>query len=322
METYNKTNDEIEVLEKLKFRLSRQLRMENAALLASNFCASNTDKLKNEIQSLLEEYGRKMASDILHDALVEAVYCKKPSQLVVLLESLYNDDELKTFEIMLELQIEIFYISQQILTDKDYHLEIALVLHTSQEDKNYGSISLNVKKHIDNIIAKLPNNLKYLFFNSHFCLMNNEYSEYLYTAVNARNLDSSSRYIWTWYDNLSIDTTGHVKAKRFGITEIHGERVLLVQLQGLVANIPFFMKEDSKLVAGWDLNGDPQNNIWTVEFLNNDLVALYQSDYIMCSTDDKSDRYRRKVRGYNSEKYNYTSKECQWYLGTCVRTKL
>uniref|UniRef100_A0A1I8NW19 Uncharacterized protein n=1 Tax=Stomoxys calcitrans TaxID=35570 RepID=A0A1I8NW19_STOCA len=322
---YTKTVQEIKTLEKLRLSLVKELRKLNTHQLANSLCIDgSTDIIQvqtNSSYSFLEGYEFQLVNGILSDALQEALYCKTPTQLVDAVLNLYDEGNSKSFEVLLKAQIQLFHIANDMPAakrGKDFYGKFAYNLQKLKQMQNFKDLSANLKQDIDDVVNRLPNNLQYLFFHSHFCLMNDKYQEYMYTAMDAKNLDSVSRYIWAWYQRWSIDETGHIKAK---IHENHKAKDFgfLAQLWGIKYDVSFYMKPDSKLVAAWELKSEPENFNWNIHFVDDDRVVLSQGDYVVCSTDDKRDSERRQVRGYKSVRYTAESKECQWLLGKCSR---
>ncbi|XP_073820135.1 uncharacterized protein [Musca autumnalis] len=322
---YEKVQRELEILTMLKNRLARRLRTDNAQLLASTLCSGDTNSIKREIQmhidSMLERYEPKLIDDIMHEAMLEVYECKKPSQMLNLLSAIYRGNDQKSFELMLQFQLKFFHntIKRQLETDKEFQLAFAKNLLKIRQLPFYGTISAKLRQQIDSAIAKLSSNLQYLIFQPHFCLMNSKYSEYIYTAMGQRNLNSVSRYIWLWHDKLSIDNTGHIKAIPQDLNSTDSNE-LLVQLKGITYDVTYYMRPEDKMIAGWEQQpAEPMNSFWNIEVIDNDRVVFYQGDYIMCSTDEKYNGERRTVRGYQRGKYTFASNECQWLLGRCSR---
>lgn len=93
----------------------------------------------------------------------------------------------------------------------------------------------------------------------------------------------------------------------------------LVELKSTKFDKFYYIMPDSKIIASWEFHSEPENSIWEIDFIDNDLVVFYQGDYIMCSTEEKYDDHRRKVTAFKNGIYNFTSPECQWLLGQCDR---
>ncbi|XP_061397148.1 uncharacterized protein LOC133332791 [Musca vetustissima] len=322
---YEKVQRELEILTMLKNRLQRRLKTDNGQTLASTLCSGDTKSIKREIQTqidmILERYDAQLVDDIVHEAMTEVFGCKTPSQMSSLLWSIYRADNLKSFELMVQFQLTFFHnaLKRQQAADMEFQRVFGKNLYKFKQSPFYPSLSGNLKQKIDLAILQLLRNMQYLLFHEHFCLMNSKYSEYIYTAMGQRNLDSFSRYIWLWHDKRSIDITGHIKAMPHDWNRTDTSD-LLVQLKGTEYDVIYYMRKEDKMIAGWEPQAiGPMNSIWNVELIDNDRVVFYQGNYIMCSTDEKHDGERRTVRAYERGTYTFESNECQWLLGTCNR---
>lgn len=322
---YNKTKEEINILENLKYSLEDKLKMQNVKMFASVLCPSMSSyelkqKLISQLQTLYRSYEPKIVEAILHDALPEMYACKSTCQLNDLFQTLSEDVDLRIFELLLQSQLK-FYEMQQ-----DNHFGNSTVSQTKffynlyqiKQSKLYERIRGSLRQQVDRLVHHLPPALQYLLFYPNFCLMNSKYSEYIYTALGQKNLDSTSRHVWTWHERLFIDDSGHIKANIFPADD-GGSSHLLVQLKGAKFNIYYYMMPETNLVAAWDLPSEPLNSIWNIEIVGNDRVVLFQDDYIMCSTNEKYNSERRIVRGHKHGSYTSKSSECQWLLGKCDR---
>lgn len=321
---YQKARKEINVLQQVKNTLGSQLRTLHARPLANELCFALDSRtmikiFQSQAQTLNESYEPELVEDILGEAMSELHSCKTMGQLMDALNILSNEGDINTFERMLKSQLQLYHsYAENTTTNSNSFANLVYKLFKIRQMNLYQSVCGRLRQQVDNLLRNLPENIKHLLFQPYFCLMNEKYSEYLYTT-SYYDVDTTSSYIWAWHEKRSIDKTGHIKAS---VTEsgTGDPAQLAVQLQDNLSGKYFYMMSGTNLIAAWKLSSQPLNSIWNIEFVDNDRVALYQGDYIMCSTDEKSDTTRRLVRGYERGTYTETSTECQWLLGKCYRT--
>ncbi|XP_061397976.1 uncharacterized protein LOC133333707 [Musca vetustissima] len=321
---YRNVLRELMELEKLKRSLEINLGKEHSQLLARIFCSNDVATIKNEIhkemKTILNDYEQRLIDDILYEWMVNIFTCKSRNKLLDLLQEIYhNENDPKICDLIVKFLLNYYHYSVQRMMTKDIYFQqkIAMTLYAIRQEENYKSLNGELKQKINDIIQQnFPTNLQYLLFHSHFCLMNDKYSEYIYTTVMPHTIDPSSRHVWLWHDKWSIDYMGPINAK---VTESKSNNKLLIELRSVKYKQLYYIMADTNLVASWELQSEPLNYIWSIEFVDDERVVFYQGEYIMCSNDEMYDTERRVVKAYSNAIYNFTSTECQWLLGKCDR---
>ncbi|XP_065358691.1 uncharacterized protein LOC135952608 [Calliphora vicina] len=318
---YNKIKEEQNALEQLRIIVERHLRTKNAELLV-NAISVNDDsiadkKLREIIKNISTNYDSQMIDGIFAQATDEIVLTRKLSQMPDLIWRIYHDNNLKYFEMMLRLQIQLYSSSSsRHHSDKNEFLQkFAYRLYKIKNESLYSSVDLNLKSNVQSIVDNLPKHLKYLYFMPYFCLLNIKYETYIYAAIEAK-VDPLSRYIWLWYDNKSMDDTGYIKAE---VSEynMNKETKLKVLLKSTKYQLYYYMMASTNMIAGWDNAGTPSNHIWDLDILDNDRVVFSQNDYLMCAV-ELHDNERRNVGGRKKGMVSSSSTECQWRIGPCI----
>ncbi|XP_065356821.1 uncharacterized protein LOC135951158 [Calliphora vicina] len=311
-------------LAELRYSARRYLREENANILSevlsSNGSSIQLEQLNAIYDTLRNNYETRLIQDILEDALKQVYNDKTPQKLLDDLFQIYqNPDDVKSFELMVRAQLILNAIhnSKGYFYD-EYLQKFALIIFKIKNNSLFQNIDVQLKSGIERAIDQLPDYLKYLMFRPYFCMLNVGSSEFIYSAVNSF-IDSTSRYLWLWYDKKSIDSTGHTKADLVdGIATNFDD--FKITLFGTNYNVYYYLMPNSvNNIAGYPSSQqDPFNHIWTVQF-KNDKIILQQNEYIMCST-ERFDQSRRNVNGYrNVTGIDADNPQCQWSIGTCQR---
>ncbi|XP_059217490.1 uncharacterized protein LOC131994695 [Stomoxys calcitrans] len=292
--------------------------LETHQLIADLLCQSGSNSTLQRklptIRQMLDRCDLQHINDIVYRGLSIAYHCKNPTQLLDAVVKLNQQGYFECTELMLKMLVEVFYIARYkgpMYTDKDFYPKFAFFLARLQHTGHFRYVSRRLNEEISDIINKLPRNLNYLLFRSHFCLLNEYHKEYMYLSVYG---DSVSYHIWTWFNKWFIDDSGYFRGE---LDRDHKTSAFVVRLWDAKYKDPVYMKPNSKNVNAWNLYCEPPNVVWHIEFVDHDRVALSQGDYILCATENKFDNLNRWVRGYPKSTYTAKNKECQWLLGAC-----
>ncbi|KAI8130393.1 hypothetical protein FF38_03619 [Lucilia cuprina] len=319
-----KSNDILKEIKEEQFALSqlraiveRHLRTKNSEqvvnALSTNDISISDKKLREIVANISMNYDMQMIDSIIAQTIDELLLTRNLTEMPDLLWSVYQEKDLKHFEIMLRLQIRLYssYSVRHHPDEDEFLQKYAYRLHKIKNETLYTSANVSLKSNVNSIAEKLPNNLKYLYFEPYFCLLNVKFQKYIYTAIELK-VDPKSRYIWLWYDNKSMDDTGYVKAE-----VSNNSTKFQVALKGTKYQLYYYMMPDTHTIAGWDTDGVPSNYTWDLEFVDNDRVVFSQNDYLMCGV-EPYDNERRNVGGRKKGEVSSTSPECQWRLGECL----
>ncbi|XP_037814272.1 uncharacterized protein LOC119605316 [Lucilia sericata] len=323
-----KSNDVLKEIKEEQFALAqlraiveRHLRTKNAEqmvnVLSANDISISDNKLKEIVANISKNYDLQLIDSIIAQTIDELLLTRNLTEMPDLLWSIYQEKDLKHFEIMLRLQIRLYssYGGRHHPDEDEFLQKYAYTLHKIKNETLYTSANMSLKSNVNSIEEKLPNNLKYLYFEPYFCLLNVKFQKYIYTAVQLK-VDPVSRYIWLWYDNKSMDDTGYIKAEVLQFNSNNATK-FQVALRGTKYQLYYYMMPGTHIIAGWDTVGTPSNYTWDLEFLDNDRVVFSQNDYIMCGV-EQHDNERRNVGGRKKGEVSSTSPECQWLLGECL----
>ncbi|XP_023292413.2 uncharacterized protein LOC111675804 [Lucilia cuprina] len=316
---YRQIKEEQYALAQLRSIVEKHLRDKNAEELAN---ALNSDDILNSAKNLKEimnnitnYYDNQMIDSIFVQAINEIILRGNVLAMPDLLWNIYQKNYLK-YEIMLRFQIQLYnsVSYRHHKNEKVFLQNYAYILHKIKKELLYDSVDLSLKSSVQNIVDKLPNNIKFLYFAPYFCLLNIKYEKYIYTAIEAK-VDPLSRYIWLWYDNKSMDNTGYLNVD-IAEYNLNNKQQLKVALKSTTYKIYYYMMPSTKMIAGWDTVGTPSNHIWDLEFVDDDRVVFSQNGYLMCGV-EQHDNERRNVGGRKIGQVSSTNSECQWRLGEC-----
>lgn len=212
----------------------------------------------------------------------------KELQLAIL--RIYEKGDPKLFEIMVNIQLEFFTNEDHFFdsTEVGRSLNFAYILHKIHSDAHYRGLKASLQSRVNSAIQLLPQKFTFLFFEDHFCLLNHKYLHFIYP--DAHNF-------WLWMYNSALGEKVFIRAEfQGGSTD------------GRTINVYL---ESTQLQRYYAIDS---NKLWTIEFLSNDNVVIYQNSKQLCATETVIDDYR-EVRalipppGSNSE--------CEWRLGPC-----
>ncbi|XP_037814274.1 uncharacterized protein LOC119605318 [Lucilia sericata] len=317
---YEQIKEEQYALAQLRSIVEKHLRDKNAEQLAnalsSDDIINSAKNLKEIIDNITNHYDNQMADTIFFQAIKVSL---RGNLLTMpdLLWNFYQRNDGKYFEIMLRLQIQLYnsFSVRHHKNEKAFLQNYAYRLHTIKKERSYDSVDLSLKSSVQNIVDKLPNNLKYLYFAPYFCLLNIKYEKYIYAAIEAK-VDPLSRYIWLWYDNKSMDNTGYLNVD-VAEYNLNNEKKLKVALKSTTYKFYYYMMPSTNMIAGWDTDGTPSNHIWDLEFVDDNRVVFSQNGNLMCAV-EQHDNERRNVGGRRMGQVSSTNSECQWRLGKCT----
>ncbi|KAI8130395.1 hypothetical protein CVS40_0613 [Lucilia cuprina] len=309
-------------LAQLQATIEKELRAQNKQdmikVLSPNDVSISDKKLREIVFNITKNYDKLKIDNIVTQTVDEFVSTRNLTEIPDLFWSIYKENELESFDIMLRFQIQLYNIFSRRHYQNENKIEFlqnyAYRLYKIKNENLYTSANTSLKSSVHSIENKLPETLKYLYFKPYFCLLNVKFENYIYTAIQLK-ADPVSRYIWLWYDNESMDDTGYIKANVSDCTS-HNEKKCKLTLMATKYQLYYYMMPDTHLIAGWDTVGTPLNYIWDLEFVDNDYVIFSQNDYLMCGVELYDDE-RRNVGGRQKGEVSSTSPECRWRLGKC-----
>lgn len=319
---YQEIQKQQQILSELQHTTAKYLR-ERAISKMSSILSGNQSSFQSE--QFYEAYGnlsKYFESKILEEivcAAVEAVYAEESTDILLeQLASIWQDSDnldIKYFEIMFLAQLKLHNLHnvRSKYNASDYLAQFVLFIKKIKQHILYSNFKPNLKQAINKAIVELPDNIKYIFLRTSFCLKNAQHGENIYRAVNL-NLNSFSRYIWLWWDGRSIDSTGNIKAEIIQ----NDEEALKITLRGPLYDSNYYLMHNAhNTIAGLSSSKEPFNHIWQVELYGDDTIFLTQVDFILCS-DRRYDSSSRSVYGYKyGEDYNTQYKSCHWVIGSC-----
>lgn len=309
------------VLANLLLLVEQDLKAKNIEILANSINSNDTSTaeatVKKTLKDMKNNFDIQEVDSIFAEALNKAISLQKLLLFYDVLWGIFKQNELELFDPIVRGQLQVCSnLMKKTFTDKPKFLQkFAYTIYIV--GKKPANMSLCLKTSIISVLTQLPNNLKHIYFKN-FCLLNVKYLNYIYTATEAK-VDNSSRYIWLWHKNKSMDSTGYIEAK-FQEFDSTREEKLKVRLMGTRYKMYYYMMNSTNMVAGWEpsngIGETPINSIWSIDFLNDELVLISQNDFYMCA-EENYDKERRYIRGRNKSNASSRNSECQWRLGNC-----
>lgn len=279
-------------LSELRATIERDLITKNAKVFADAISTKAVATLRKMYDDLHvdHKYEDKIVQEIYFAAMNQIVRNNELYSLLSLVWGIYQKNDLKIFEIMLNIQVPLFYAIRRRRDDdiSNFLLHYSFMLYKLLNDDMYKRTGLNLQLNVNIVINELPEALRHFLFEEYFCFLNYKYDNYLYTIGTSFLL---------WKDNKTMGKKGFIKAE---VTEVSTDGEFQARLLSTHYNKYYSMNS---------------NELWSIKFINTDLVNIYQNTTELCAIDEDVSTYYRDVIGQTSDLSSGSA--CLWRLGQC-----
>lgn len=281
----------------LRKTVQRDLIRINAKLFADAINAKpnvrpqpNIKQIYNDIRENYN-YDNFLVEEIFLESTKQFISNKRVSQLPFLVWRIYSQNDYDLFVIMLNVYLSIFFTIRGMdeINTSQFLPNYSFILYRIKSTNHYQLTDKSLQSSADAVIELLPNNCKYLFFKNHFCLLNAEYSEFMFASRGS---------IWLWRHNKTMDDRGYIKAE-FG--------------EGLVIRLDTVTVRLKSILDGEYYSFNSVND-WTIRFEGNDNVSIHQDLHYLCAA-EIIDNLRRNVIVKIPDAIDDPA--CIWRLGSC-----
>lgn len=176
-ETHREVSAESQALNDFGNDMELNLTEHFAKPLANAIILNNAEAVKILYTDIQNKNNNLLLSSLIIEVIKQIVSMESLSlSYPDLIWRIYRPNDQLLFEIMLRLLLELYRnIMETFKTFEDlmdFLEKLSYRLYTARKENMYNMMDLNLRKRVDNIIDQLPENLRFLFFETPICLWN------------------------------------------------------------------------------------------------------------------------------------------------------